>query len=83
MPDIYIRLSYHEHSFIHSLFIDNSEHKIMLKEGDKIPAITLKQMTADGPADVSLADYCAGRKVVIFACSMYFHGRFLRHGCLG
>jgi len=39
----------------------------MLKEGDKIPAITLKQMTADGPTDVSLADYCAGRKVVIFA----------------
>ena len=39
----------------------------MLKEGDKIPAITLKQMTADGPTDVSLTDYCAGRKVVIFA----------------
>ena len=39
----------------------------MLKEGDKIPAITLKQMTADGPTDVPLADYCAGRKVVIFA----------------
>ncbi|MFK7996253.1 MAG: peroxiredoxin [Granulosicoccus sp.] len=39
----------------------------MLKEGDKIPAITLKQMTAAGPTDVALADYCAGRKVVIFA----------------
>lgn len=39
----------------------------MLKEGDKIPAITLKQMTAEGPTDVPLADYCAGRKVVIFA----------------
>lgn len=39
----------------------------MLKEGDKIPAITLKQMTSDGPTDVALADYCAGRKVVIFA----------------
>lgn len=39
----------------------------MLKEGDKIPAITLKQMTAAGPTDVPLADYCAGRKVVIFA----------------
>jgi glutaredoxin/glutathione-dependent peroxiredoxin len=39
----------------------------MIKEGDKIPAVTLKQMTAAGPTDVSLSDYCAGRKVVIFA----------------
>lgn len=39
----------------------------MLKEGDKIPAVTLKQMTSEGPTDVSLTDYCAGRKVVIFA----------------
>jgi len=39
----------------------------MIKEGDTIPAVTLKQMTAAGPADVSLSDYCAGRKVVIFA----------------
>lgn len=39
----------------------------MLKEGDKIPAITLKQMTSAGPTDVPLADYCKGRKVVIFA----------------
>lgn len=39
----------------------------MLKAGDSIPDITLKQMTAAGPTDVSLADYCKGRKVVIFA----------------
>ena len=39
----------------------------MLKEGDTIPAITLKQMTAEGPTDVALSEYCAGRKVVIFA----------------
>lgn len=39
----------------------------MIKEGDKIPDITLKQMTSAGPTDVSLADYCAGKKVVIFA----------------
>lgn len=38
----------------------------MIKQGDKLPNITLKQMTADGPADVSIADYTAGRKVVIF-----------------
>ncbi len=39
----------------------------MLKEGDKIPSVTLKQMTSEGPTDVSLTEYCAGRKVVIFA----------------
>jgi len=39
----------------------------MLKQGDKIPAVSLKQMTAEGPVDVSLDAYCAGRKVVIFA----------------
>lgn len=39
----------------------------MIKEGDKIPDVKLKQMTAAGPTDVSLTDYCAGRKVVIFA----------------
>lgn len=39
----------------------------MLKSGDRIPDITLKQMTAAGPTDVSLTDYCKGRKVVIFA----------------
>lgn len=38
----------------------------MLKEGDRIPDIALKQMTPSGPADISLTDYCAGRKVVIF-----------------
>lgn len=39
----------------------------MIKEGDKIPAISVKQMTAAGPTDVALADYCAGKKVVLFA----------------
>ncbi|NND92724.1 MAG: peroxiredoxin [Granulosicoccus sp.] len=38
----------------------------MIKEGDRIPAVTLKQMTAAGPTDVPLADYCAGRKVILF-----------------
>lgn len=39
----------------------------MIKEGDTIPDVTLKQMTSAGPTDVSLTEYCAGRKVVIFA----------------
>lgn len=39
----------------------------MLKTGDRIPEATLMQMTADGPTEVKTTDYCAGRKVVIFA----------------
>lgn len=38
----------------------------MIKAGDAIPDVTLKQMTADGPQDVALKDYCANRKVVLF-----------------
>jgi len=38
----------------------------MIKAGDAIPDVTLKQMTADGPSDVNLKDYCANRKVVLF-----------------
>jgi len=38
----------------------------MIKAGDSIPNVTLKQMTADGPSDVALSDYCANRKVVLF-----------------
>lgn len=39
----------------------------MLKQGDTIPDISVKQMTSDGPTDVSLTEYCKGRKVIIFA----------------
>ena len=39
----------------------------MLKQGDRIPDVTVRQMTADGPTEVPMKDYCAGRKVVIFA----------------
>lgn len=39
----------------------------MLKAGDTLPSIKLKQMTADGPADVDIAEYCKDRTVVIFA----------------
>lgn len=39
----------------------------MIKEGDRVPEITVKQKTDAGPTDVPMADYCAGRKVVLFA----------------
>ncbi len=38
----------------------------MIKAGDTIPDVSLKQMGADGPQDVNLTDYCANRKVVLF-----------------
>lgn len=39
----------------------------MLKQGDRIPDGTLRQLTTDGPKEISVKEYCAGRKVVIFA----------------
>jgi len=39
----------------------------MLKIGDSIPDAKLMQMTSNGPTEVSLKDYCAGKKVVLFA----------------
>ena len=38
-----------------------------IKVGDKIPSVTLTQMTADGPKPVSTDDVFAGKKVVLFA----------------
>jgi len=38
----------------------------MIKVGDSIPDVTLKQMSDAGPKDVNLSDYCAGRKIVLF-----------------
>ena len=34
--------------------------------GDKIPLVTLKTMTAEGPKDISTGDIFAGKKVVLF-----------------
>ena len=39
----------------------------MLKQGDRVPDVTVRRMTADGPTPVPMKDYCAGRKVVVFA----------------
>jgi glutaredoxin/glutathione-dependent peroxiredoxin len=38
-----------------------------IKVGDKIPATTLTQMTADGPKPIATDDIFAGKKVVLFA----------------
>lgn len=34
--------------------------------GDKIPLVTLKTMTAEGPKEISTAEIFAGKKVVLF-----------------
>jgi peroxiredoxin len=38
-----------------------------IKVGDKIPSATLKQMTAEGPKDVTTDELFRGKKVALFA----------------
>ena len=38
-----------------------------IQVGERIPDVTLKQMTAKGPQDLKTADLFAGKKVVLFA----------------
>lgn len=38
-----------------------------MNPGDKIPALTLKKLGADGMEEINLADYIAGKKVILFA----------------
>ncbi|MDD3651098.1 peroxiredoxin [Immundisolibacter sp.] len=38
-----------------------------IKVGDKIPSVTLTQMTADGPKPITTDEVFAGKKVVLFA----------------
>jgi len=38
----------------------------MIKVGDKVPAIMIRVVNADGPKLVSTTDYFAGKKIVLF-----------------
>ncbi len=38
-----------------------------ISKGEKIPAVTLKHMTDEGPADISTTEIFGGKKVVLFA----------------
>ena len=38
-----------------------------IQVGDRLPAVNLKQLTADGIKDVPITDLTSGRKVVLFA----------------
>ncbi len=58
-----------------------------IKAGDKLPTVTLKTMTADGPKDVTVDALFAGKKAILFAlpgaftpgCSMKHVPGFVRH----
>ena len=58
-----------------------------ISTGDKIPSITLRHMTADGPAEITTDEIFAGKKVVLFAvpgaftpgCSMSHLPGFVDH----
>lgn len=39
----------------------------MIAVGDKLPDVTFKTITADGPADLTTSDVFAGKKVALFA----------------
>jgi glutaredoxin/glutathione-dependent peroxiredoxin len=39
----------------------------MINAGDKVPSVTIKQATPEGPADVDPATLFAGKKVVMFS----------------
>jgi len=57
-----------------------------LKIGDKLPSVTVKTMTADGPKDVHIDQLFAGKKAILFAlpgaftpgCSMKHVPGFVR-----
>lgn len=38
-----------------------------LSTGDRLPDATIKTNGANGPEDISIAEFCKGRKVVLFA----------------
>jgi peroxiredoxin len=40
--------------------------KHMIKVGDKIPSVTIREVTTEGPNVVSAADFFAGKKVALF-----------------
>src|SRR5262245_22506693 len=59
----------------------------MIEPGQKIPSVTIKQATADGPKDVDVASLFAGKKAVVFSlpgaftptCSQKHLPGFVKH----
>jgi len=40
---------------------------VTIAVGDKLPDLTLKERTPDGPADISTSDLFSGKRIVLFA----------------
>ncbi|NVK34425.1 MAG: peroxiredoxin [Rhodobacteraceae bacterium] len=59
-----------------------------IKVGDKLPDATFKIMTSDGPSEITTADLCNGKTVVLFGvpgaftptCHMNHLPGFVEHG---
>ena len=59
----------------------------MIKVGDKMPEVTLRHMSKDGPVDLPTSELCKGKKVVIFGvpgaytptCSMQHLPGYVEH----
>jgi peroxiredoxin len=45
----------------------NGEEPMTIQVGDRLPAVSLKQLTPDGIKDVPITDLTRGKKVVLFA----------------
>jgi hypothetical protein len=45
----------------------NEEKSMSIAIGDKLPAATFKEKTADGPVEISTDELFAGRRIVLFA----------------
>jgi peroxiredoxin len=43
------------------------ESTMTIKVGDRLPSVTLRQVTAEGPKEVTTDDFFRGRKVALFA----------------
>ncbi len=58
-----------------------------IRVGDKIPSVTLRHMTADGPAEITTEEVFSGKTVILFAlpgaftptCSAKHLPGYLRH----
>jgi glutaredoxin/glutathione-dependent peroxiredoxin len=47
--------------------VDKTEIHMTINVGDKLPSVTLRQVTPEGPKEISTDDFFRGKKVALFA----------------
>jgi glutaredoxin/glutathione-dependent peroxiredoxin len=47
--------------------LTNTEDPMTINVGDKLPSVTLRQVTPEGPKEVSTDDFFRGKRIVLFA----------------